>query len=1051
MPNEDQNVLDSAAEPYYGMEFPNNFYERPMHAFQNLVMRGDVDAATRSIFQPDTLSPTEMKSLTSRLLGRNPNPLAKTVVDVATNPLVVIGLIGGYLLYPAMGGANLGKIFSGLKASVPKTGLIGEFVGGSYTRLRHLVTKNGDSMLNAIQDLNKGMLDFANKHHDLRVEAHGHLGTKIGRDAVEGHMMAASLLGWNKKLDRGLMRMYGQVLDDAGNVIGKEWGLKNAPMAPGLQAHVAKVDGLQSATDKTRSWFKGVWGEMQVGRDKISKVAKEQGTKLGEEIEDYFPKRGQENAFRRSINKNSVSYKEGYHDFKTPLSNSLKPQPGVNHPDLGQLRKLEAKGVITPGWADEIERVVDYDIKDFTNRLKAELNANGMTRTGIEKSVRNVSKNMDMDSQYVKHAINDIHSAANGVNGKTVEDSVNWAGEMLRRPGTYKLDLDDQLTRYVADMSKTHSYLVAPSDKAGRALGEKVDDLIDHFSNTIGTDGQPMLDKGGQHYVKNQLMPMNLGQKTSRAVARESKWATFRHQKADWLEKSTLANKMIPKDQRAWMINGLRDLSAVDYETMGHGINEYLYLSTMGGNLGPPSKNVLQNVLTFNNLPGMGGAMLEGAKEVMDRSMGYIGSVLSKKMTPEKAFSHHFKEFVESQGPRSGILEKIFGGTVAVGRPVAGKKKAIETFKDVMMAPFQISELWVNRLPAFYGARARGMAWNVGEDVVKAKGLTGSAAKDAMSAAATRMAGNIVDVSHFTGGPMGMPSGVMDWWAPARQFMQFPMRTMDFMMTSTRMGADPSKLNFSTIAKMLAASAGTYEVGKNALGLDLSAGLLGGALPLPSYEGSPFYPFPFVPPLAQMAGNVVKGVATGDMKPIQDIGPLLVPGGLAASRLKKTLGRKKADYKNRLEDGRVPVYNDRGGLIGAYTPLQLSLRSIGLMPKDVAAERGASKWLVTQRDQIRGYRQQWLEAQTANDPIKADRIQRDFKKQYPELGEMKFKKSDIHSIEQRRSTARISRIMRGMPKAYKPLFQNIVQEAQLGAFTQGAPQPQLPTGLEALR
>jgi hypothetical protein len=200
-----------------------------------------------------------------------------------------------------------------------------------------------------------------------------------------------------------------------------------------------------------------------------------------------------------------------------------------------------------------------------------------------------------------------------------------------------------------------------------------------------------------------------------------------------------------------------------------------------------------------------------------------------------------------------------------------------------------------------------------------------------------------------------------------------------------------------------------------------------------------------------MAGNVIKGAVQGDTQPLQDVAPLLVPGGMAAKRLAKTLGPKRADYKNRLEDGRIPVYNERNGLIGAYTATQLGLRSIGLMPIEVAAERGAAKWLVSQRDQIREYRQAWLEANIANDPLKAGRIQKDFVKQYPELGPMKFKKSDINSIEQRRDTARIGRIMRGLPKAFKPLFQNIVQEAQLGAFTQELPRQALPAGLEALQ
>ena len=136
MPNEDQDILKTSAEPDYGIDFPISVYERPMYAMSNLFMRGDVDAATRAIFQPDTLSPDEMKTITSRILGKNPSPLAKTVVDVATNPLVIMGLIGGFLLYPAVGKDVLAKVFLNMRKGVPETGLAGRVVGGAFTRLR---------------------------------------------------------------------------------------------------------------------------------------------------------------------------------------------------------------------------------------------------------------------------------------------------------------------------------------------------------------------------------------------------------------------------------------------------------------------------------------------------------------------------------------------------------------------------------------------------------------------------------------------------------------------------------------------------------------------------------------------------------------------------------------------------------------------------------------------------------------------------------------------------------------------------------------------------
>lgn len=1031
MPNEDQDILNSAADPDYGIEFPVNVYDRPMLAMSNLLLRGNVDAATRSIFTPDTLSPAEMQTLTNRFAGKNPNLLIKTILDVATNPLVIAGLVGGYLLWPAAGPATLSKVFTGLRAGVPKTGLLGQFVGGSFTRLRHLVkpavvqggkvVKPAESMHGALTDVHRAITNFVSDQVEPRVKAYGALGTGAGKGGAAGRRVVAAHKGWASGLDPYLKRIY-----------GKYGFLDDAPMAPGLQGRMTGEE--QGAVDKVGNYLKGIWDKVATPDmvKQAKREAKKRGTTLGSERQNYWPQTGTPNEYRRKILQYGDSGKRAG-DYKQPLADSLKLKSGRNIPDLDELRQMEAAGDVTKGLADKIQASVNADVAAFELKLRAAIGKAEPTHKSILSAVKDVSKDMDISSHYLNEAAARISTTMASPAGQGVDDAINWAAKMIRTPGTYSLDLDPVLTRYAAKMGQTYGYMTAKPAGSSKSYGQVVDDLIDHFRTTTDANGRIMMPKGSATdlYINTQLIPMSLGQKTASAVARNSKWATWRQMRADWLKKSPVA-RAIPNDSRQWMIKNLEDLHTLDYDAIGHGINEYLYMSTMGANLGPPSKNVFQNALTFVPLSGMGPtAWAKGMQETMKRARGYMSDY--GKLGGEKAFKKHFSDFVEMQGPRSGLVEKLFGGQVPVNLPATGVRRGVERVKDVMMAPFQFSELWVNRIPAFYGARAKGLQWGLDK------------------AAAAKMASNVVDVSHFTGGPMGMPSGVMDLWAPLRQFMQFPMRTVDFMLNSTRMGADPTKLDFGTISRMMAASAGAYTVGKNALGLDVSAGLLAGALPLPQYEGSAFYPFPFVPPLAQMAGNVVKGVATGDPKPIQDVGPLLVPGGLAARRLQKTLGRKKADYKNRLEDGRVPVYNDRGGLIGAYTPLQLSLRAVGLMPVDVAAERGAAKWLVSQRDQIRGYRQQWLEAKMANDPAKADKIQRQFQRQYPELGKMEFKKSDINSINQRRSSARIQRIMRGMPRAYKPLFQNIVQEAELGAFTQGAPQAQLPAELEALR
>jgi len=1005
---EDPDILNSTAEPDYGVSFPISLYDRPLLAMSNLLLRGNVDAATRAIFTPETLTPAEMQSFTRRFAGPKPNPLVKTILDVATNPLVIAGLVGGFLIWPAANPAALSELFLSMRKAVPATGLSGQWVGAAFTRLRHLVGPKG-SMHEAIADLSRATANFVYRNRNLRADAYGHLGSAVGKGGAGGQRMSAWMQGWAQGAGE-LEHLY---------------GIKG-PISPGLQALMQTPE--IGAAAKTRNWSRGLieklLGSDAAARKELEALAKARGVSLGKIIDEYIPHMTTPNEFRRTVLRND-RMKETVVDWRKPLSGNLLRRPGRNIPDPKTLLAMEARGEVRKGFTQELLAKVDADVAQFRGQLAKEL-AGVKDSKDIKKVLGKLIEQSDMSEHYVDSASQRLYAAVTGAGGESVDQAIDWAAKMIRTPGTYSLDFDPIWTRYVGKMAPTWAFHVERTADGAMTLGRKVETLMKEFAAT----GQ--LAKGGaDFYLNKQLLPMMTGTRTARQMARAQKWAEWRLRRAELL-KTPVAKKLIPADTRQWMIRNLEDLHSLDIETVGHGINEYLYLSTMGANIGPPTKNVWQNPLTFVTLPGMGlGAWVKGIGETFQRGMAYLAD--AGKLGPRQAFERHFSDFIETMGPRETLLNRLFGTQLHVGMPATGARSVMQKVKDVMMAPFQFSELWVNRMPAFYGARARGLQWNLSRE------------------AANRMAGNVVDVAHFTGGPMGMPAGIMDWWAPWRQFMQFPLRLVDFTMASTRMGKTAGQLDFGTISRMVAASAAAYTVGKGLLGADVSQGLLAGALPLPQYEQAAFYPAPLVPPIVQMAGNVVKGVATGDARPIQDTAALLVPGGLAAKRLVKTLGPKRADYDNRLADGRVPVYNEQGGLIGAYSPLQLGLRALGVMPAEASAERGAAQWLVKQRDQIRQYRQAWLDAQLANDPVKADRVQAEFQKRYPELGPMQFRKSDLNSIQQRRETARINRIIRGFPKDYKPLFENIMTEAQLGAFTQNAPATPLPPGLATLQ
>ena len=83
-----------------GANFPISLYDRPTLAFSNLLMRGDIDAATRAMLSPQTLTPSELQTFKSRLLkGKKPNRILETILDVTTNPVFVIGLALSFM-YP---------------------------------------------------------------------------------------------------------------------------------------------------------------------------------------------------------------------------------------------------------------------------------------------------------------------------------------------------------------------------------------------------------------------------------------------------------------------------------------------------------------------------------------------------------------------------------------------------------------------------------------------------------------------------------------------------------------------------------------------------------------------------------------------------------------------------------------------------------------------------------------------------------------------------------------------------------------------------------------
>jgi hypothetical protein len=260
---------------------------------------------------------------------------------------------------------------------------------------------------------------------------------------------------------------------------------------------------------------------------------------------------------------------------------------------------------------------------------------------------------------------------------------------------------------------------------------------------------------------------------------------------------------------------------------------------------------------------------------------------------------------------------------------------------------------------------------------------------------------------------------------------------MEWMYGSMAFHPEATKISTGVIGKTMASSAGLYEIFKNLLGVDMSSALAFGALPFPTYDKSALFPFPIVPPAVEITAEAAKAVATGEYEGLPGkLGAAVVPGGIALRRAWKTWSPRYVGYDQKTPEGKYPVYNKGGQLLMYESPMQVVLRGLGLRTNDVTQENSTVQWLLSQREKLRAYRQLYVEAVADGNMERAGKVQADFKRKYPSLGPIQFKRSDLTAIRNRRQLTRVQRIMKSFPAEYKPIFESAATLGTLGHFSQ---------------
>ena len=1016
-------------------DFPITFYDRPQLAFSNL-LRGNVDAMTRSIFAPQTLTPHEIQSFRNALFkGKKPDPILKTITDIATNPLVIIGLVVGLWKFPIGSTKPLLDLAAGL---MPKAISMGKLMGGLHPAMTALRSVPG--MHQALADVVSSKTKFITQQSRNIEKFFG----KAGRiSKVEGYAVAARLDGLHKP-SHVMVKMLGNEPE-----IIAVMGGKNLPIAPGLKAGMRKeVQGLYGSM---RGWLNGVrntlkgtpGGEARV-KDSLAKL----GLVYGDDVKYYFPRNAQFDKYHLKAVRGTT--RPRYAKFMRkeaatgPLAKESIARTGGGIANLEQIQLMEAQGLVPQGYTNAAKTVFNRWGDDAAREVeKIWRDVKGL---GLDSGRANVAFVDRMEHYFIKGAGKKLDFAGRFGGKRTARDTLNAmadsltdasikgddffrseireVGRVMGTPRQYTLDIWDATKRYVNSTATTYSW-------HGTEAGKRINEI----AKKPGVWGdQPWLES----YVYDDLVPHVMGNKSWQELQRSISFSLKKAKVHQFVSTHPMVGQLLGKKGKDFVMKASGDITGSwSAEGLGASVSHWFHLSTLGANISPASKNSLQTLITTLNVVGAKGMYrglkgVPGSEGALKKMGNYIRMITVEGKSTKDAFRLAFSEYVDDLGDASQIVESLLAGDIAkegFARKMFSKS-AWEKVKTAMLMPFSTSEGF-NRIITYYAGRNQHLYQNAH----KLAGAT-SAVKSQIFKEAGQVGQTLTMTTQFTGGPLGIPKALINVWPPWKQFMHFPMRMGALLHGSLRMGPDPTKLDWGTIGRTLAGSTAMYVGARNLLGVDLSAGLLTGALPVPVYEGAPFYPWPLVPPALGVIGTGAKALLTGETRDLGAAAALLIPGGIAARKAYRTFHPKYADYQNKTPDGRIPIYNNKHALIGALTPLQLTLKSLGLRPSGVAAEQGAAQWLLAQREKLRAYKRDYLQALSENDTRKAEAVQKEFQKAYPELGPLQVKKSDIRALENRRQISRLHRIEKGLPSAYRSLFSQILGEASLSNITQ---------------
>ena len=450
-------------------DFPITFYDRPQLAFANL-LRGDIDPMTRAIFSPQTLTPHEIQSFRSALFkGKKPNLLLKTITDIATNPLVIIGLAVGLWKFPIGSTKPLIDLAAGM---LPKSVAMGKIMSGLHPAINNLRSVPG--MYQALADVVESKTKFIGG----QIDDINKLFSKAGRlSKIEGYQVAARLDGLHTG-GHSLVKLLGKEPE-----IVAVMGGKNLPIAAGLKIGMRKET--LSLSGNLRGWLNKVRTTLKAtpgGEDRIRDALAKQGLSYGDDIKHYFPRNAQYDKYYKKAIRSTT--KSRYRKFMRKeadigaFSGHTVARKAGAMPNIEHLRLLESQGIIPKGYTSAATSVFQRWGDDAAQEVGRVWN--DVSKLGLDTGRANVEFVRRMENYFTKgagqkldfagrfggkntardtlFAMGDSLSEANIKGGNFFQNELREVGRVMGTPRQYTLDIWDATQRYANGSATVHAW-----------------------------------------------------------------------------------------------------------------------------------------------------------------------------------------------------------------------------------------------------------------------------------------------------------------------------------------------------------------------------------------------------------------------------------------------------------------------------------------------------------------------------------------------------------------------------------------------------------------